>query len=42
MFEVQLPANASTSQAYPQPPCFPNGLHVEVVNTGFTRGEIDI
>jgi hypothetical protein len=42
IFEVQLPANTSASQIYHHPICFPNGLHVEVVATGFIRGGIDL
>ncbi|MEP6909979.1 MAG: hypothetical protein ABI896_06045 [Actinomycetota bacterium] len=42
-FQVQLPVNSSSSQAYPQPmPVFPNGCHVEVVSGTLNRGAIDI
>lgn len=42
IFQVQLPALGSASQAYPKPLHFPNGVHVEVISGGFTRGAIDL
>jgi hypothetical protein len=44
MFEVQLPANSSSSQSYKQGayPVFPLGLYLEVVGTGFRRGDVDL
>jgi hypothetical protein len=42
MFQVQLPAGSSASQAYHKPLCFPLGLHVELVSGTLVRGAIDL
>jgi len=44
IFQVQLVATSSASQAYPQAsmPFFPLGLYVEVVGTGFNAGAVDV
>jgi hypothetical protein len=44
MFQVQLPATTSASQAYSHPnlPTFPAGVYVEVVNTGFAVGSVSL
>jgi hypothetical protein len=42
MFQVQLPATTSASQAYGSPIVFTSGLYVEVVGTGFNAGSVDL
>ena len=44
MFQVQLVATSSASQAYPHPnlPAIPGGLYIEVVGTGFNVGSVDL
>jgi hypothetical protein len=46
IFQIQLPANASASQAYAKPIRCPNGgrWHVELVSGGasFVRGGLDL
>jgi hypothetical protein len=43
ILQAQLPANASSSQAYGVPaPFFPNSLYLEVVGTSFVRGAVDL
>ena len=44
LFQVQLVATSSASQAYPQSsmPFFSSGLYVEVVGTGFNQGAVDL
>jgi len=44
MFQVQLPATTSASQAYDQAgmPVFTSGLYVEVVGTGLNAGCVDL
>jgi hypothetical protein len=42
LIEIQVPANSSTSQAYPTPLFFPLGLHCEVVNANLVRGAVDL
>jgi hypothetical protein len=40
VFQVQVPANTSASQAYPDPIYVPEGFYVEVVNTGLNYATI--
>jgi hypothetical protein len=42
MFQVQLPATTSASQAYGAPIVFTSGLYVEVVGTGLNAGSVDL
>ena len=44
VFQVQLVATSSASQAYPQSsmPFFSSGLYLEVVGTGFGLGAVDL
>jgi len=44
VFQVQLVATSSASQAYPQSsmPFFSSGLYVEIVGTGFAIGSVDL
>ena len=44
VFQVQLVATTSASQAYPQSsmPFFPGGLYLEVTGTGLNAGAVDL
>jgi len=44
VFQVQLVATSSASQAYAHPnlPNFGSGLYIEVVGTGFNIGSVDL
>jgi hypothetical protein len=42
MFQVQLPAGTSAFRAFDQCPTFPAGVFVEVVNSGFAVGSVDL
>jgi hypothetical protein len=44
VFQVQLVATSSASQAYPPPnmPFFSAGLYIEIVGTGFAIGCVDL
>ena len=44
VFQVQLVATSSASQAYPPPnlPFFSSGLYIEIVGTGFQIGSVDL
>lgn len=43
-FQVQVPANSSSAEAFPQPnlPVFPGGLYVEKVSGTLNAGNVDL
>lgn len=42
LFQIQLPINSSSSQAYPKAIVFPNGCHVELISGTLNRGAVDL